>query len=160
MKKTFIGLDYGSDSVRALLVDQEGRELATAVHCYRRWSEGLYCRPVEHQFRQHPLDYLEGLEQTIREVLAGQDASSVAGIAVDATCTTMCAVDSDGVPLALKPEFSEDPDAMFVLWKDHTAVAEEKRINEVASAWSGGDYRKYSGGGYSCEWFNRCTQSF
>lgn len=153
MKKTFIGLDYGSDSVRALLVDQDGRELATAVHCYRRWSEGLYCRPVGHQFRQHPLDYLEGLEQTIREVLAGQDASCVTGIAVDATCTTMCAVDGDGVPLALKPEFSEEPDAMFVLWKDHTASAEEKRINEVASNWSGGDYRKYSGGGYSCEWF-------
>lgn len=153
MLKTFIGLDYGSDSVRALLVDQNGRELAAAVHNYRRWSEGKFCDAVKHQFRQHPLDYLEGLETVIREVLKNQDASAVAGIAVDATCSTMCAVDGNGVPLALKPGFESDPDAMFVLWKDHTGIEEEKRINETAAGWGGTDFRKYSGGIYSCEWF-------
>ena len=151
MLKTFIGLDYGSDSVRALLVDQNGRELAAAVHNYRRWSEGKFCDAVKHQFRQHPLDYLEGLETVIREVLKNQDASAVAGIAVDATCSTMCAVDGNGVPLALKPGFESDPDAMFVLWKDHTSIAEADEINALAHSWEV-DYTKYSGGTYSCEW--------
>lgn len=153
MNRTFIGLDYGSDSVRALLVDQNGKELASSVHNYRRWSEKRFCNAVGHQFRQHPLDYLEGLENVIKAVLAGQDASCVAGIAVDATSSTLCAVDETGTPLALKDEFANDPDAMFVLWKDHTAQQEEQRINEIASNWKDTDFRKYSGGGYSCEWF-------
>ena len=152
MKHLFIGLDFGSDSVRALLVDEKGGEKATAVHYYQRWSRSEYCDAVHNRFRHHPLDYLEGMEKVIKEVLVNQDAKLVAGIAFDATCTTVCAVDRQGVPLALLPEFADDPDAMFLLWKDHTAMAEEKRINEVAASWPV-DYRKYSGGGYSCEWF-------
>ena len=149
----FIGLDFGSDSVRALLVDQQGRELATAVHLYRRWSEKLYCDAPKLQFRQHPADYLEGLETVIKEVLYGQDHTNVAGISVDTTASTPCAVDRNGTPLALLSEFANDPDAMFILWKDHTAIVEEQRINECAANWNGTDFRKYSGGIYSCEWF-------
>ena len=152
-EKLFIGLDFGSDSVRALLVDQQGREAATAVHCYRYWGEKRYCDASRAQFRQHPSDYLEGMEAVIREVLKDQDRSKVAGIAVDSTGSTPCAVDRDGTPLALKAEFADDPDAMFILWKDHTATAEEERINECAANWNGTDFRKYSGGIYSCEWF-------
>ena len=63
------------------------------------------------------------------------------------------AVDREGVPLSMKAEFVEDPDAMFVLWKDHTAVREAAEINELARSWGGTDYTKYEGGVYSSEWF-------
>ena len=151
--KTFIGLDFGSDSVRAVLVTETGEMLATFVHNYARWAEGRYCDAAHNKFRQHPLDYLEGTEAVIRGVLVGQDASAVKGIAIDTTGSTPCAVDAEGTPLALKPEFSEDPDAMFLLWKDHSSEAEAARINEVAAAWDGIDYRMYEGGIYSVEWF-------
>ena len=137
----FIGLDFGSDSVRALLVDQRGRELASAVQLYRRWNEKRYCDAARLQFRQHPADYLEGMEAVIREVLRHADSSKVSGISVDTTASTPCAVDREGTPLALKAGFSDDPDAMFVLWKDHTAIAEEHRINECAANWHT-DFRK------------------
>lgn len=153
MKALFIGLDFGSDSVRALLVDECGNQIADSVHNYTRWSEGLYCDAAAGQFRQHPSDYLEGMEKVIAGVLEGQDAALVKGIALDTTGSTPCAVDRSGTPLALLPEFAEDPDAMFILWKDHTALEEEKLINEVAGNWHGTDYRKYEGGIYSCEWF-------
>ena len=152
MQKLFIGLDFGSDSVRALLVDAQGKELASAVHNYRRWSEGRYCNAGCGQFRQHPLDYLDGMEDVLKRVLRYADSRNVAGISVDTTASTPCAVDKSGMPLAMYNAFADDPDAMFVLWKDHTAVAEEQRINEVAENWPV-DYRKYSGGSYSCEWF-------
>lgn len=153
MEKLLIGLDFGSDSVRAVLVAANGEQLATSVHEYARWAQGKYCDPAANQFRQHPLDYLEGTEAVIRNVLKGVDATRVAGIAIDTTGSTPCAVDRDGTPLALKPEFADDPDAMFLLWKDHTAIAEAARINEYAANWGGTDYRLYEGGIYSSEWF-------
>ena len=152
MQDLFIGLDFGSDSVRALLVDKEGNELASAVDNYRRWSLNKYCNAALHQFRQHPLDYLESMEKVLKAVLSDADASAVRAIAVDTTASTPCAVDRNGVPLAMLEEFADDPDAMFVLWKDHTAIAEEQRINGIAAQWHI-DYCKYSGGTYSCEWF-------
>lgn len=153
MERLLIGLDFGSDSVRALLVTEHGKTLASCVREYPRWAKGLYCDAAKSRFRQHPLDYLESVEGVIKGVLAGQDASAVAGIAIDTTGSTPCAVDAGGTPLALKPEFSDDPDAMFLLWKDHSSQAEADRINEAAGSWNGTDYRKYEGGIYSSEWF-------
>ena len=147
-----IGLDFGSDSVRALVVSTDGRELASAVHPYRRWSEGLYTNASLSQYRQHPLDYLEGTETVIREVLKQVDPSKVRGIGVDTTASTPCAVNEKGVPLSLTPGFEEDPDAMFVLWKDHTAQQEADEINAAVRK-SPVDYTKYEGGIYSPEWF-------
>ena len=77
----------------------------------------------------------------------------VAGIGIDTTGSTPCAVDRAGTPLALTKGFESDPDAMFVLWKDHTAVAEAELINRVARTWGGTDFTKYEGGVYSSEWF-------
>lgn len=156
MENYVIGLDYGSDSVRALLVDAaDGRELADCVFYYPRWKKQLYCDSGECRFRQHPLDYLEGLEYTVKGVLAAVPgaADKVRGIAIDTTGSTPCVTDEKGMPLALHEEFSEDPDAMFVLWKDHTAVAEADRINHLARTWGGEDYTRYEGGIYSPEWF-------
>ncbi len=150
---TFLGLDFGTDSVRALLVDAAGRILAECVRPYRRWSEGRFSNPAAGLFRQHPLDYVEAMTEAVRETIAQGDPSRVSGIGVDATASTPCLVDAAGVPLALHPEFTDDPDAMFVLWKDHTAIEEARRINEAAHSCEGRDYTAYEGGSYSCEWF-------
>ena len=108
--KYVIGVDFGSDSVRSLVVNAEhGEEVASAVHYYKRWKEGLYCVPSINQFRQHPLDYIEGLESTIKECLsaAGEEiARKIVGISVDTTGSTPVAVNKQGTPLALLPEFS------------------------------------------------------
>ena len=148
----FIGLDFGSDSVRALLTDSCGREIADCTALYSRWNEGRYSDAASCQFRQHPLDYLEAMEKVICGVLEHCDPVQVRGIGIDTTSSTLCAVDEEGVPLSLKDEFKDDPDAMFVLWKDHTAIAEAERINEVAHNGKC-DYTLYSGGIYSCEFF-------
>lgn len=152
-----IGVDYGSDSVRSVLVNAtNGEEIASSVFNYPRWQKGLYCDPAVNQFRQHPLDYTEGLTHTIKECIrkAGGEsiAAAVKAIAVDTTGSTPVAVNAAGTPLALLPEFQENPHAMFVLWKDHTAVKEAAQINAHALT-SDINYLDYCGGIYSSEWF-------
>ncbi|MGB8490420.1 MAG: ribulokinase [Bacteroidales bacterium] len=156
-KKYVIGLDYGTDSVRAVVVETGSGEIAgTSVFEYPRWKKGLYCDPGANRFRQHPLDYIEGMEQSVKAAISGLDEEAVkniAGITVDTTGSTLIAVDEKGTPLSLTPGFKDDPDAMFVLWKDHTAVREAAEINELARAWDGIDFTRYEGGVYSSEWF-------
>ncbi|HOO98309.1 MAG TPA: ribulokinase [Bacteroidales bacterium] len=156
-KKYVIGIDYGTDSVRSVVVDTGTGEIAgTEVFEYPRWKKGLFCDPALNQFRQHPLDYIEGLEHSVKGALKGlppEIVTSVAAITVDTTGSTPVAVDYNGVPLSLKPEFENDPDAMFILWKDHTAVKEAAEINEKARTWGGVDFTRYEGGVYSSEWF-------
>lgn len=150
-----IGVDFGSDSVRCLVVDTaDGREAASAVCAYPRWKAGLYCDPSQNRYRQHPLDYIESLEKCLREALAQcgpEVAGRVCGISFDTTASTPVLTDAQGTPLALLPQFAENPDAMFVLWKDHTALAEADALNDLAKRWET-DYTRYSGGTYSCEW--------
>ncbi len=155
MDKYVIGLDYGSDSARAVLVNaSNGQTLATAVRYYPRWKEGKYCNPAINQYRQHPKDYVEVLEATVREVLgavSSEVAQNVVGIAFDTTGSTPVFVNEEGLPLALTEEFAENPNAMFVLWKDHTAVKEAEEINALCQRWET-DYSAYEGGIYSSEW--------
>lgn len=153
--KYIIGVDFGTDSVRSVLISSKGEYVGNAVHYYSRWKEGLYCDPSSNQFRQHPLDYLEGLTETITKVLneAGEDIrKEVAAISVDTTGSTPVAVNKQGIPLALTKGFEQNPNAMFILWKDHTAIKEAEEINELAAKWEI-DYTKYVGGVYSSEWF-------
>jgi len=156
-RKYVIGLDYGTDSVRTVVVDAgNGEIVGTSVFEYPRWKKGLYCNPAINQFRQHPLDYIEGMEVSVREALRGLSRDvidNIEGITVDTTGSTPVAVDRQGVPLSLKKEFENDPDAMFILWKDHTAVDEAAEINRLAKTWGGEDFTKYEGGVYSSEWF-------
>ena len=154
--KYTIGVDYGTDSVRALVVDTHtGACIATSVHQYERWAKKRFCDSSISQFRQHPLDYLEGLENSVKGALAGLSediTQNIVGISVDTTGSTPVAVNEQGVPLALLPEFAENPHAMFILWKDHTANAEAQEINRLAHHWNT-DFTKYVGGIYSSEWF-------
>lgn len=154
-KKYVIGLDYGSDSARAVIVEaHSGDEVASSVKHYPRWMEGKYCDPAKDQYRQHPLDYIEVMEFIVKDALkqAGPGvAENVVGMSFDTTGSTPVFVNEEGVPLALLPEFAENPNAMFVLWKDHTAVKEAAEINELARKWKI-DYTQYEGGVYSSEW--------
>ena len=151
-----IGLDYGSDSARALVVNAyTGDTLATSVKYYPRWMKGFFCDPAKNQYRQHPLDYLEVLEATIKEALGQCSvdvAKKVVGIAFDTTGSTPCFIDENGTPLSMLPEFADNPNAMFVLWKDHTSVKEAAEINALAKKWNI-DYTAYEGGIYSSEWY-------
>lgn len=156
-KKYVIGIDYGTDSVRSVVVDTNNGEIAgTSVFEYPRWKKGLFCDTSVNMFRQHPLDYIEGLEQSVKNALHGVESdviNSIVGISVDTTGSTPVAVNKEGIPLSLLPEFGSNPDAMFILWKDHTAVKEAAEINDLARIWGGEDYTKFEGGIYSSEWF-------
>ena len=151
-----IGIDYGTDSVRSVIINAyTGEEIASSVFFYPRWRDGAYCDAGKQQFRQHPLDYIEGLDQTIKNCLkiAGKSIKeSIKGISVDTTGSTPVATDETGTPLALFPAFENNPNAMFVLWKDHTSVKEAAQINEHNKTF-GKDYLRYVGGIYSSEWF-------
>lgn len=151
-----IGVDYGTDSVRCIIVNAgNGREIASSQFSYPRWNDGLYCNASLNQFRQHPLDYIEGLEYVIKHSLAEAGTvvrENIKAISIDTTGSTPVAVDESGTPLSLLPGFENDPDAMFILWKDHSSAKEMTEINTHAKLFKT-DYLRYVGGIYSSEWF-------
>jgi L-ribulokinase len=156
-----IGFDFGTNSVRCLIVNvATGEELGTAVHVYETGDDGVITDPDDHNLaRQNPADYLIGMEVTTRQALAQakQQHSSftphdIIGIGVDTTGSTPLPVDKDGVPLAMREEFKNNPNAQAWLWKDHTGYAEAADITELAAK----EYPEYltkCGGIYSSEWF-------
>ncbi len=155
-----IGLDYGTNSVRALVVDiANGRELGTAVWNYKHGNEGVILSRDPNLARQHPADYVQGTALSIRKALAaakqrlnGFNPEQVIGIGVDTTGSTPLPVDRNGHPLAFQKRFAKNPDAMAWLWKDHTGVAEAAEITELARKLRP-QYLAKCGGVYSSEWF-------
>lgn len=155
-----IGADFGSDSVRVLVVDAAtGKTAGEAASAYPRWQQGLYQDAARRMFRQHPLDYIEAFETAVKAALnsAGDRVrKNVRALSIDATGSTPCPVTQDGTPLALLAEFAQDPNAMFQLWKDHTAIDEAKEIDTVFSGRGkvpgGEDYTRFQGT-YCSEWF-------
>ena len=154
-----LGADFGSDSVRVVILDaSNGKVAGSYVSYYKRWEKKLYCNDKINQFRQHPLDYIESLTEAVNKSLEEANKTCkdikerIRGICIDTTGSTPCLCDKDGMPLSMSEEFREDPDAMFILWKDHTSVKEAEEINRVAHS-NDVDYTKYLGGVYSTEWF-------
>lgn len=146
------GVDYGSDSVRVSVIDAEAGAVVTTVsRAYPRWAEGRFCSPLENRFRQHPLDHLETLEACFAQIAEELGDGAIAALAIDATGSTPAPVDARGVPLALQPDFAEDPDAMFWLWKDRTSAHEAAVVDRAVSA-SDPDHTMYQGV-YSSEWW-------
>jgi L-ribulokinase len=155
-----IGLDFGTNSVRALIVDvAEGRQLSSFTWPYTYGKAGVIEDPnVPDLARQHPADYLAGIEAAVKQALefAAEDADfstkSVIGIGVDTTGSTPLPLDVNGAALALSPEFASDADAMAWLWKDHTSHAEAAEITALAAK-KRPAYLAKCGGKYSSEWF-------
>lgn len=151
-----IGADFGTDSVRSVIINSSnGQEIASSVFYYPRWKQHLYCNPSSQQYRQHPLDYLEGIETSVRHCVeqAGPEiAKRIKAISVDTTGSTPVAVDKTGTPLCFLPGLENNPNALFVLWKDHTSTGEAEEINKHAAKYPV-NYLQFVGGIYSSEWF-------
>lgn len=155
-----VGVDYGTNSVRALVVSVEtGAEVGMAVAPYPSGEAGVLIDPREpHLARQNPADYLWGFERAVR--LAVEQASGtpgfepgrVVGLGVDTTGSTPIPVDAAGQALALDPHWRHNPAAHAWLWKDHTSHAEAQEITELARR-RGEPYLAKCGGVYSSEWY-------
>ncbi len=158
--KYTLGLDYGTNSVRAVIVDAaNGREVATAVWNYAHGVQGVILSRDPNLARQDPADYVKGAEVTIGKALAAANKAvrvfkpdQVIGIGVDTTGSTPIPVDENGRPLAFGKRFAKNPAAMAWLWKDHTGVAEAGEITELARKLRP-QYLAKCGGTYSSEWF-------
>lgn len=155
MDNLLVGIDFGSDSVRVLLCNSvTGIEVSTGVSYYKRWAKKQYCMPDKSQYRQHALDYIESLCDAFSKATSFAPSGAgeaIVGIAVDTTGSTLCPVDASGAALCLSEDMKYESDAMFHLWKDHTAVKEAMELN-VALSRGQTDYTKYQGV-YSSEWF-------
>jgi L-ribulokinase len=161
MSKYAIGLDFGTNSCRALLVDiSNGKELATHVFNYPSGESGVIIDPSDPNLaRQNPADYLKGIEVTIKKVVKKAKTAvrkfstdDIIGIGIDTTGSSPVPVDADGVPLCFNKKFENEPAAMVWLWKDHTSHAEAKEITDAAAKLKP-EYLAKIGGVYSSEWF-------
>lgn len=155
-----IGVDYGTNSVRSLIVNIDtGDEIASSVFDYRRGSAGILLKADDPNLaRQSPADYIEGFVAAVKGAVTaargtpGFDASQVVGIGIDTTGSTPLPVNADGVALALLPEFENELAAQAWLWKDHTSHNEAREITEKAKQ-AGLPYLEKCGGTYSSEWY-------
>jgi L-ribulokinase len=154
--KYALGLDYGTNSVRALLVDvSNGTEVATSVYDYRSGNAGVIEDKSDPNLaRQDPADYFDGFYATVKDVLdqSKVDPADIVGIGVDTTGSTPVPVDRNCVPLGLNPSLTQNPAAHAWLWKDHTSFAEAAEITEKARD-QNQPYLAKCGGVYSSEWF-------
>ncbi len=155
-----LGIDYGTNSVRSLIVRcRDGREFGSAIVPYPSGAEGILLDPRDHNLaRQHPGDYLYGLEKSVREAIklakrqAGFSPDKIIGIGVDTTGSSPIPVDAKNVPLALQKKFQKNLHAQCWLWKDHTSWREAAKITEIASKHRP-QFLAKCGNTYSSEWW-------
>jgi L-ribulokinase len=164
-----IGLDFGSNSMRVLIVDvRDGRELASAVATYPSGDQGIVLdSQVPDLARQNPADYLATIQSAVKEAVQAAAADrefspkNVIGIGVDTTGSTPMPVDRQARSLSMLPQYAGNRDAMAWLWKDHTGHAEAEELTSAAAKMRPA-YLKKIGGRYSSEWFwakiLRCTR--
>ncbi len=154
MAKLTLGLDYGTNSVRGLVVDvATGEELATAVFPYPSGEAGILLDPSDpHLARQNPADYIAGFIAVTKEIGRTVNLDDVIGIGVDTTGSSPMPVKADNSALSADPAFAKSLAANVWLWKDHTGYAEAAEITEKATA-QGLPYLAKCGGTYSSEWF-------
>lgn len=157
MNRYALGIDYGTESVRALIADcKTGEEIAEATHLYKhgvitgRLPFGTENLPGDFAL-QCADDYIEGALCVIRDVLKTVSAEEIIGIGVDFTACTVLPVKRDGTPLQNLDEFKDNPHAWVKLWKHHAAQPQADRINEVARA-CGEKFLDYYSGIISSEW--------
>ncbi len=155
-----IGIDFGTNSVRALLIDSAtGKEVCSSTRNYRHGQNGVITDKADHFIaRQHPADYIEGLIEVIENLLAnaetlpGFSCSMIKAIGVDTTASTPLPLDKDAHPLGMKQEFSGDINSYAWLWKDHSSHAEADEIVDYVKK-HGFDWLDSYSGWYSPEWF-------
>ncbi len=150
-----IGIHFDLDQVKAVLADVEsGEELSSSVFEYPRWKSVMYCIPEKNKFVQHPLDYMEGLEYTIQEVLdkVYDSALQIKAISVCASGSVVAPFDQQMRPLCFLPEFARNPNAMFTLWKDGSAQKDAESLKQAVKN-SKIDYTMYTHEGCSPDWF-------
>ena len=155
-----IGVDYGTNSVRALVVDvADGSEIATHVYNYPSGEAGILLDPKDPNLaRQNPADYIEGFYVSVRRATGaakktdGFKAENVVGIGVDTTGSTPIPVDASGMPLVMQPALAGELAAHAWLWKDHTSHAEAAEITAKAARHKD-KYLNKCGGTYSSEWY-------
>jgi L-ribulokinase len=161
MKRYALGIDYGTNSCRSLLVDlDDGTEVGSTVFPYPSGELGILLDERNPNVaRQNPQDYLDGLMvvtrgalEQAREQVPGFDPAQVVGMGIDTTGSTVIPVNRDGTPLGLVPEFKENLNAMVWLWKDHTAHEEAAEITELGNRIRPQIMAK-CGGIYSSEWW-------
>lgn len=161
MKKYAIGLDFGTNSCRSLIVDlSDGTELASYVFPYPSGKDGILLDPKEPNLaRQNPQDYLDGIKETITNAISKAkkensefNPENIIGIGIDTTGSSPMPVNSEGKPLCFLPEFKNNLNALVWLWKDHTGYTEAAQITELANKMRP-EYLSKIGGTYSSEWF-------
>ena len=159
--KYSIGLDYGTNSCRCVIVNvATGEEVSTAIYEYQTGQNGIILSKTDHNLaRQNPADYIISIEKTIKKAIGIAKKAdkkfkpeAVIGIGVDTTGSTPLPVDRNGTPLSMLKEFRNNPDAMAWLWKDHTSYADAAEITELARK-EHPEYLAKCGGVYSSEWF-------
>jgi L-ribulokinase len=161
MSKYALGLDFGTNSCRSLLVDvSSGKELASQVYPFLSGIEGVILDSSDPSLaRQNPADYLHGLEAVVTGAIQKGNAAdpafapdAVIGIGVDTTGSSPMPVDEQGQPLCFQERFKDNPAAMVWLWKDHTSYKEAAQITQLASEIRP-QYLSKIGGAYSSEWW-------
>lgn len=160
INKFTVGLDYGTNSVRALITNtSNGNVLGVGVFDYLSGEDGILSEALNSQLARHnPEDYIRGFVHSIKIAICQAQShkefriENIVGIGISTTGSSPLPVDKRGIPLSMLPQFKNDLSSYIWLWKDHTANVEAKKITQLVNDRQL-PYLKNCGGTYSSEWF-------